>query len=155
MPGSLPGDTSPAAAEILRGVIRMMADLGYATLTELTLANGRRADIAALGPAGEFTIVEVKSCLADFRADQKWRDYRAFCDQFFFAVDDAFPRACLPEDAGLIVADRFGGAILRDADVQRLAPARRKALTLRFARLSAQRLHGEVLTPVDALTRRA
>ncbi len=155
MPVSLPGDTSPAAALILRGVIRMMADLGYATLTELTLANGRRADIAALGPAGEFAIIEVKSCLADYRADRKWRDYRAFCDRFFFAVDEAFPRDCLPGDAGLIVADRFGGAILRDAETHRLAPARRKALTLRFARLSAQRLHGEVLMHMDAVARRA
>ena len=84
-------------------------------------------------------IVEVKSSLEDFRADQKWREYQPYCDAFYFAVAPEFPRAVLPEGPGLIVADGFGGAILAEASLTPLAGARRKALTLAFARLAASR----------------
>ena len=116
-----------------------MAQLGYAPLLEAPLPNGRRADVMALGPRGELVIVEVKSSLEDFRSDQKWREYQPYCDAFYFAVAPEFPRAVLPEGPGLIVADGFGGAILAEASLTPLAGARRKALTLAFARLSAFR----------------
>lgn len=128
------------AALISLGVLRLFSGLGYSGLTELTLANGRRADVAAIGPKGEIAIVEVKSCLQDFAVDRKWPDYQPFCDRFYFAVDAAFPRDRLPDTAGLIVADRFGGAILREPETVSLAGARRKAVTLRFARHAADRL---------------
>jgi hypothetical protein len=89
---------------------------------------------------GAIVIVEVKSGLADFRADGKWMEYRAHCDRLFFAVDAEFPHEVLPEDAGLIVADGFGGAVVRPAPEHALVPARRKALTLRIARAAAYRL---------------
>ena len=117
-----------------------MAQLGYAPLLEAPLPNGRRADLMALGPRGEVAIVEVKSSVEDFRADQKWRDYPPYCDAFFFAVAPEFPRVVLPAGPGLIVADGFGGAILIDAPITPLAASRRKALTLTFARLAASRL---------------
>ena len=41
-------------------------------VNEVTLANGRRADVLAIGRNGEIWIVEIKSSIADFRADQKW-----------------------------------------------------------------------------------
>ena len=107
---------------------------------EVPLANGRRADVMALSPSGEIWIVETKSCLADFACDEKWPDYLEFCERFFFAVTEDFPREQIPENAGLIVADGFGGAIIRDYAATPLAPARRKAVTLMFARLAAQRL---------------
>ena len=116
-----------------------MADLGYAPLLEVTLPNGRRADIMALGPRGEIAICEVKSGLLDFKTDQKWHEYRPHCDAFYFAVAPEFPRDVLPVEPGLIVADAFGGAVLRDAPVSLLAGARRKALTIAFARLAATR----------------
>ena len=116
-----------------------MAQLGHAPLVEAPLPNGRRADVMALGPRGELSIVEVKSSREDFRADAKWREYQPYCDAFYFAVAPEFPRAVLPPEPGLIVADGFGGAILADAPVIPLAPARRKALTLAFARLAAMR----------------
>lgn len=128
------------ASDICRGVLRLFADMNFAGVTEMTLANGRRADIAAIGPSGEITIVEVKSSVPDFRADAKWPDYRPFCDRFYFAVGHGFPKDLIPEETGLIVADGFGGAVLREPDVTPLAGARRKALTLRFARLAASRL---------------
>ncbi|MEL6858629.1 MAG: MmcB family DNA repair protein [Pseudomonadota bacterium] len=130
----------PRAAQIARGVLRLLHDHGYAGVTEMTLANGRRADVAAIGPGGEITIVEIKSSIADFRSDQKWPDYRPFCDRFYFAVGEDFPQDLIPEETGLIIADAYGGAIVREPACEKLVAARRKAVTLRFARLAAARL---------------
>jgi hypothetical protein len=124
---------------VTRGAGRLLAALGYAPLLEVTLPNGRRADIMALGPRGEIAIAEVKSGLDDFRTDRKWGEYLPYCDAFYFAVAPEFPREILPETPGLIVADGFGGAVLRDAPVSALAGARRKALTIAFGRLAALR----------------
>jgi hypothetical protein len=140
---SLPPDRrqSDTALAVCLGTRRLLASHGFASLPEVTLANGRRADILGLGPDGEIWIVEVKSSVADFRADGKWPEYRDFCDRMYFAVHPDFPLAILPEAAGLIVADAYGAAILRDAPEHRLAGARRKAVTLRLAHAAAGRLH--------------
>jgi hypothetical protein len=124
---------------VTRGAARLLADMGHAPLLEVVLPNGRRADIMALGPRGEITICEVKSCLEDYRVDQKWGDYLPYCDAFYFAVAPEFPQAILCEGPGLIVADAFGGAVVCEAPSTPLAPARRKALTLAFGRLAAMR----------------
>jgi hypothetical protein len=131
---------SSDAAAIVRGVMRVFRGLGYASIAEMTLSNHRRADVCSLGPKGQLVITEVKSSVADFRADQKWPDYLPFCDRFYFAVGHAFPQELIPAEAGLIVADGFGGAILREPETRALAAARRKAVTLRFARMASQRL---------------
>lgn len=135
------GRQSPMAASLQRGVRRLFATLGQATVTELILATGRRADVMALSRDGTLTIVEIKSSLVDFRTDQKWSGYRAFCDQFFFAVGGDFPVEVMPPDVGLIVADAYGAAVIRAAPPHPLAGARRKAVTLRFAQTAAARLH--------------
>ena len=127
-------------AQLARGVSRLLWDHGLAPLLEVPLANGRRADLMGLAGQGEIWIVETKSCVEDFTVDQKWPEYRDYCDRFFFGVTDVFPQELIPEDVGLIVADGFGGAILRAAPLQPLPPARRKSVTLLFARLAAQRL---------------
>ena len=124
---------------VTRGAGRLMLKLGYAPLSEVSLPNGRRADIMALGPRGQVVIVEVKSSLEDFRTDKKWLDYMAFCDSFYFAVAPEFPLEILPQEPGLIVADVFDGAVLRDAPAVALSGPRRKAMTLAFARLAAFR----------------
>lgn len=124
---------------VTRGAARLMIDLGYAPLLEVGLPNGRRADVMALGPRGDIVICEVKSGLDDYRVDRKWGEYGPFCDAFYFAVAPEFPSDILPDHAGLIVADGFGGAVVRDASLAPLAPARRKALTIAFARLGAMR----------------
>lgn len=126
-------------AAVTRGAARLMADLGFAPLLEVCLPNGRRADVMALGPRGEIAICEVKSGVEDYRVDRKWGDYLPYCELFFFAVAPEFPREILPEEPGLIVADGFGGAVIRECVANPLAPARRKALTLAFARLGALR----------------
>lgn len=135
------GRQSAAALDIRRGASRLLVEHGFATVPELALANGRRADLIGLSDAGAIVIAEIKSSLEDFRADHKWPEYRDFCDQLYFAVAPGFPVAVLPEDAGLILADRYGGEIVRAAPLTKLAAARRKALTVRIARVAALRLH--------------
>lgn len=117
----------------------MMAQ-GIATVTELPLPDGRRADIVGLSADGLVTIVEIKSSVADFRCDQKWMAYRAYCDRLFFAVSPEFPVAILPEDTGLILADRYGGSVVREAPAHPIAAARRKVMMGRFGRAAAARL---------------
>ena len=124
---------------VTRGAGRLMVDLGYAPLLEVGLPNGRRADVMAVGPRGEIVICEVKSGIEDYRVDRKWGEYGPFCDAFYFAVAPDFPHPILPGEPGLIVADGFGGAVVREAPLTPLAPARRKALTVAFARLGAMR----------------
>ncbi len=124
---------------VTRGAARLVTALGFAPLLEVVLPNGRRADIMALSSRGRIAIVEVKSGIEDFRADRKWGDYLPFCDLFYFAVAPEFPMEVLPDEPGLIVADSFDGAVMREPPESLLAPARRKALTLAFARLAAFR----------------
>ena len=131
-----------AALDIARGTSRYLRALRCAVVAEIPLPDGRRADLMALDPRGGITIVEVKSCLNDFRTDQKWEDYRQWCDRFFFAVDARFPQEHIPDECGLIVADRFDAEALRQPPEHRLDASRRKAVTLRFARCAAFRLHG-------------
>ena len=133
---------SPTALKLQRGVRRLFNEMGCATLPEFSLVNGRRADVIALCGAGRLTIVEIKSSVADFRADRKWPDYRDFCDRFFFAIPDTVPEALIPEECGLIVADAFGGLVVREAPEHPLSGPRRKAVTLRFAHSAARVLHG-------------
>lgn len=135
------GRQSATAASVQRGVCRLLAQMGYAPVTELTLATGRRVDILALGPKGEIAVLEIKSSLIDYRTDAKWEEYLDFCDRFYFAVPPEFPREIIPETVGLVVADRYGAEILREGPITPLAPARRKKLTLHAARISARRVH--------------
>lgn len=128
-------------AALTRGVQRLFVDLGFMPLPEFTLANGRRADMMGLDAGGRFIIAEVKSCRADFEADGKWADYLDYCDAFYFAVASDFPQDLLPAEEGLVIADAFGGAIMRHATERPLAAARRKAVTLRFARQAASRAY--------------
>jgi hypothetical protein len=122
---------------LTRGVARLLSEMGLAVLLEFKLPNGRRADLCGLCPKGGFTIVEIKSCREDLAADGKWEEYRDYCDRFYFGVSEVFPFEMIPEEEGLIVADAFGGAVVREAETQKLSGARRKATTLRFARQAA------------------
>ena len=134
------GRQSARAREIARGTSRLLACYGLRAIAELSLANGRRADLIAVAEDGSIWIVEIKSSLEDFRADQKWPEYRDFSDRLYFAVAPDFPREALPEDAGLIIADRYGGEIVREAPEHKLPAARRKAVLIWFARVAAARL---------------
>jgi hypothetical protein len=127
-------------ALVRRAAARWCLRMGWAPLHEVSLANGRRADILALQPGGGFVCIEVKSGLRDYLADTKWMEYQPFCDQFFFAVDADFPRDILPVETGLIICAGREADMLREPLAVRLAPARRKAMLERFAWLAAARL---------------
>jgi hypothetical protein len=127
-------------SDVARGVSRMLLDRGYSPLLEFTLPNGRRLDVAAISDAGEIVAVEIKVSLADFRADEKWPEYLEYCDRYYFAVPDGFPHEVLPEAHGLIVADKFGAAVIRDARHSPVTAARRKSLLIRFGRTAAERV---------------
>lgn len=131
---------SPVAAELQRGVCRALRALGLSVVTELSLANGRRADVVALSGGGDVLIVEIKSCLLDYQSDGKWQDYLPFCDRLYFAVAADFPCDVIPTSAGLILADRYGAELVREPVEERLTAARRKAMMLSFARAAALRL---------------
>ena len=131
---------SEIAAELQRGVCRAFRALGLSVVTELPLANGRRADVVGLSASGDVLIVEIKSCLLDYRTDTKWQDYLDFCDRLYFAVAADFPREVIPKEAGLILADRYGAELVREGVEERITAARRKAMMLCFARAAALRL---------------
>ncbi len=139
--GLVDGRQSETAVMIARGVRRMLRARGYSSVTELPLLDGRRADVVALHGDGALLIIEIKSSVADFRADRKWRDYCVHCDEFFFAIGPEVPAEIIPEEAGLILADPYGAEIVRPAPRLRIAPATRRAVLMRFAQAAADRLH--------------
>ena len=133
-------DIRQRALDLARGIGRMFAAMNQASVTEFTVRNGRRADVLALDSKGRFTIVEVKTSVADFQSDAKWPDYLDYCDFYYFGVPEDFPADILPQEHGLIVADRYGAAIVRQAAESPINAARRKAQTLAFAIQAARRL---------------
>jgi hypothetical protein len=134
------GRQSETALKIARGTARLLHAHGYCVVSELPLASGRRADLVALGSDGEILIVEIKSSVADFRADRKWMDYRTHCDRLFFATCLGVPCDIFPADTGLIVADAFGAHIVCEAPEHRLHGSTRRSMTLAVARAAALRL---------------
>jgi len=139
---NLPADgrQSATALAVARGTTRLLHSLGLCVVSELSLASGRRADLVALGDNGEIWIVEIKSSIADFRADQKWMDYRLHCDRLFFATTLEVPCEIFPPDTGLIAADAFGASIVCEAPEHRLHASTRRSMMLNFARAAALRL---------------
>lgn len=143
------GRQSENAMLVRRGVQRLFLDMGMASLPELSLASGRRADLIAMSRKGEIWIVEIKSSIEDWKADSKWPQYRAHCDRLFFATYPGVPRDIFPEDCGFILSDGYGAEILREAPEHKLPGATRKALTLRFARAASTRLTLAELAGLD------
>ncbi len=132
--------SSSTAAEVARGVSRLLLQDGYAPILEFCLPNGRRLDVAAIGPGGEILGVEIKVALADLRGDTKWPEYLDYCDLFYFAIPPDFPPEHVPQQTGLMVADRYGGEIVKPAQAQTLHASRRKAVIISFANVAATRL---------------
>ena len=142
-------DAPPIATDVARGVTRLLCRHDLFAICEIPLPNGRRADLMAIDAKGALTIVEIKVAKADLLGDGKWLDYLEYCDRFFWAVPPHLAHILdeqryLPGEAGLIVADRYYAAIVREAVHRPLAPARRKAEVLRFARRAARRLAGQI-----------
>lgn len=132
------------AIDVCRGTCRLLWLQGWSPLTEVILADGHRADIMALNGKGEILIVEIKVSAADLLGDRKWHAYRDYCDRFAWAVpphlaDLLAAERFDPDACGLLVADRHEAIWVRDACEAKLPPARRKAVTLAFARAGAER----------------
>jgi hypothetical protein len=136
------GRQSETAAAIQRGVGRLLRAHNFSILTEFTLASGRRADVIGLKPDGTLWIIEIKSSPEDFRADNKWPEYRDYCDLFSFAIPQTMDSDLIPQEAGLIVADQWGAEIMREASTHPLHASRRRAVLIAFGQTGAQRLHG-------------
>jgi hypothetical protein len=143
-------DAPLAAQDVARGVTRLFFNQDIFALCEVPLPNGRRADMMGLDSSGLITIVEIKVSRADLLGDGKWLDYLDYCDRFIWAVPAGFDLSPFegesfhPAICGLVVADRYDAAVIREPALRRLAPARRKAETLRFARRAARRLVGDL-----------
>ena len=134
------GRQSARALAIRKGIERYFSEAGWATIPELTLPTGRRADLVALSAKGQICIVEIKSSVADMKADSKWTEYRAFCDELYFATLADVPADIFPHDAGFIIADSHGAELVRASDAEKPTPAVRRKLHLTFARACAHRL---------------
>ena len=132
------------------GVTRLFCRHDLFAMCEVPLPNGRRADLMAIGPQGRTRpSSRSRSAGPTCSATSKWTDYLEYCDRFFWAVPpgaglDLDEARFLPDDAGLLVADRYDAAVMREASTRPLAPARRKAETLRFARRAARRLSAQI-----------
>jgi len=135
------GRQSETAAAVARGTARLLRSLGFATVSELSLPSGRRADLVALNERGDIWIVEIKSSVEDLRADHKWEDYRAHCDRLFFAFTRDVPHEIFPDDTGLIVAAAYGAHMLCDAPEHRLPAPTRKLMMVRFGLAAAGRIN--------------
>ena len=137
--------SSPAAADVARGICRLFARNDIWCLPEMPLRNGRRADLMGIDPKGRIVIVEIKVSRADLLGDGKWPDYLDFCDRFYWGLPLALDRAPLeladfrPECCGVIVADGYDAEIVRPAPSQPLAAARRKVEVERLARAALRR----------------
>lgn len=141
--------TADPAPLLARGVARLLGEMGYACLAEFTLRSGRRVDVVGLDGHGRLLVVEIKRSVADFRADGKWPEYLAYCDAFYFAVPEGFPVDLLPDDTGLMLADRYGAEVVRWAPANPpLHASRRRELLIRFAQAAAGRLQGLLDPPV-------
>ena len=144
------------AGDVARGVSRLFMRHDLLSISEVPLGNGRRVDLFALSPKGIITIVEIKVSKADLLGDGKWPDYLDYCDRYFWAVPQGFDvglferEGLMPARTGLIVADRYDAAILREPQTVPLAPARRKVETIRFARRAARRLLVSIEAEDDA-----
>ena len=145
-PAVLPSDAPLVASEVARGVTRMLLRHDCVAIAEVPLDGGRRADLMALDARGNIVIVEIKVSRADLLGDGKWTDYLAHCDRFFWAVPEGFDlrpfeqENFLPARAGLIVADRYDAAVMREATTVPLPAPTRKRTTLAFARRAARRV---------------
>ena len=150
-------DAPVLAQDVARGVMRLFFRQDLFALCEVPLPNGRRADMMALDAKGMLTIVEIKVSRADLLGDRKWRDYFDYCDRFYWAVPAGFSLDPFDDEVrdpalcGLIVADRYDAAVIREPPIRKLASARRKAETLRFARRAARRLAGGIDPGLEGL----
>lgn len=147
------------AADVCRGVTRMLLRHDLVAIPEVPLDGGRRADLMAVDAHGRLVIVEIKVSRIDLLGDAKWPDYLAHCDRYYWAVPAGFDTspleapAFLPARTGVIVADRYDAEIVREAAIVSLPAHVRKRCTLAFARRAGRRMIGLTDPDADGLVR--
>jgi len=127
-------------ADITRGTVRHLKNLGYSLITEFKLQSKRRVDLIGLDNGSRFIIIEVKSSVNDFKSDKKWHEYIPFADEMYFAVANGFPLNILPNECGIIIADAYNAAIVKPSQITKITINRRRAQILQFAHTAAKRL---------------
>jgi hypothetical protein len=138
------------AADVARGVCRLLLRHDVMAIAEVPLDGGRRADLMGVDAAGRLVIVEIKVSRADLLGDGKWADYLGHCDRYYWAVPAGFDTrpldgaAFLPERTGVIVADRYDAAVLREPATHPLSAHVRRRCTLALARRAARRMMASI-----------
>lgn len=154
-----PRDAGLCAADVCRGVTRMLLRHDLVAIPEVPLDGGRRADLMAVDARGQLVVVEIKVSRADLMGDAKWPDYLAHCDRYFWAVPTGFDTSplgapmFLPGRTGIIVADRYDAEIVREAATVPLPAHVRRRCTLAFARRAARRTIALTDPDADGLAR--
>jgi len=126
--------------EIRRGILNGFIHSDWVFVPEFTLPGGRRADLIGLDAKGMIVIIEIKSSISDFNADNKWPEYKKLSDKFYFASHPSVPGEIFPDTEGFILADQYGCETIRESEPHKLPAPTRKSLTLKIARAAALRL---------------
>lgn len=100
------------AEEIKAAATSYLRKKCMAVNAEVGLCRGGRfrADLLALTFYGDTTVVEVKSSVADFRADKKWHNYLEFANKFYFAMTQTTyskVKDSIPKGIGVMLASEF------------------------------------------------
>ena len=74
--------------ELQDKALKWLYNKGNIVASEVTLPNGKRADVVGFSESGHIVIVEVKVSTADFLHDEKWQSYLEYCDFFYFLLDN-------------------------------------------------------------------
>lgn len=66
--------------------LKWLYNNGFIAAPEVTLPNMHRADVIGYN-ADKIIIIEVKASHEDYKRDNKWSEYLAYCDEFYFFTD--------------------------------------------------------------------
>ena len=136
--------------ELTRGVCRLFENLGFATLKEFKLPNRRRVDVIAMNPNGNFSIIEVKSSVGDYKTDNKWLEYLPYCQRFYFAVPYNFPTKIIPRECGIIVADAFEATIRKESFHSKINSTRHRHQLIRLGYVAGSRINQNDLASIKS-----
>ena len=107
-------------ASVTDHVIQYYTQKRYCVSKEIGLCKrGRlRADFLALNTKREIIIVEVKSCVQDFRTDKKWHKYLPYCNKLYFALTPKVwekLKTEIPKGIGVMTTNDYGVTVVQSA----------------------------------------
>lgn len=122
-----------------------LLDKGYSCHTELGLCRGGtfRGDVVAVNLKGAITVVETKSCVADYSTDIKLKSYLQYCNRLYLAfyqpvyerLKDRLKLDLKGTGIGVLVLDKDSGRIVAKTGAKsRTVEGRvRRTLVIRMA----------------------